>query len=69
MKTSRQKVKAKIHTYTSETGGLRCFARIAEEGRLVVCGTYTTRFAAKRGMERFMRRIGADPSKLDWSGQ
>jgi hypothetical protein len=30
---------------------------------------YTRRASAKRGMLRFLRRIGADPSAVRWEGE
>jgi hypothetical protein len=32
-------------------------------------GPYTRRAEAKRGMERFLRRIGADPALVRWEGE
>ena len=32
-------------------------------------GYYTRRADAKRGMVRFLRRIGADPARLRWEGE
>jgi hypothetical protein len=30
---------------------------------------YSTPWSAKRGMERFLRRIGADPASVRWEGE
>ena len=30
---------------------------------------YSRRADAKRGMERFLRRIGADPARVRWEGK
>jgi hypothetical protein len=32
-------------------------------------GYYTRRADAKRGMELFLRRIGADPARVRWEGE
>jgi hypothetical protein len=36
---------------------------------MIAVGPYTRRASAKRGMVRFLRRIGADPARVRWEGE
>jgi hypothetical protein len=47
----------------------RVSAAIIEYKHHLSAGPYTRRADAKRGMERFLRRIGADPSAVRWEGE
>jgi hypothetical protein len=44
-------------------------AAIIEYKHHLSAGTYTRRASAKRGMVRFLRRIGADPARVRWEGE
>jgi hypothetical protein len=44
-------------------------AAIIECKHYLDVGPYTRRADAKRGMVRFLRRIGADPSAVRWEGE
>jgi len=44
-------------------------AIIDEQGIILAVGDYTRRASAKRGMLRFLQRIGADPASVRWEGE
>jgi hypothetical protein len=44
-------------------------AVITYGGAILSVGDYTRRASAKRGMVRFLRRLGADPSAVRWEGE
>jgi hypothetical protein len=50
--------------------GFRAWEAVLTHRDVLICaGPYSRRRDAKRGMERFLRRIGADPSAVRWEGE
>jgi hypothetical protein len=52
-----------------KNGSLGFQAAIVEDSLHVSIGPYTRRADAKRGMVRFLRRIGADTARVRWEGE
>jgi len=50
-------------------GSCQWEACIDEPSAMIAVGPYTRRASAKRGMVRFLRRIGADPARVRWEGE
>ena len=49
--------------------GAGWYSMMSHEKAFASVGYYARRASAKRGMERFLRRIGADPARVRWEGE
>jgi hypothetical protein len=69
--TARKDNRPVVEFYTRQahSGETLHSAAIIEYKHHLSAGPYTRRADAKRGMVRFLRRLGADPARVRWEGE